>query len=60
MRETGFSDRLSQDDESMGQIKQEKRACEAREKLQRFFQDTHSAFAVRAVTEVTLWCLLRS
>ena len=36
MRETGVSDRLSQDDESMGQIKQEKRACEARGKLQRF------------------------
>jgi len=38
MRETGVSDRLSQDDESMGQIKQEKSACEARGKLQRFFR----------------------
>ena len=60
MRETGVSDRLSQDDDSMGQIKQEKSACEARGKLQRFFQDTHSNFAVRAVTDVTLLCLVRS
>jgi len=36
----------------MGQIKQEKSACEARGKLQKVFQYTHSAFAVRAVTEV--------
>lgn len=60
MQQTGVSDRLSQDDESVGQFKQENSTVKARGKLQKVFQDRHSAFAVRTVTEVTPSCLVRS